>query len=283
MIDQLGLYHTVFTDSTKPQAPQPSLEGWTEIYESFHRLASESTPSSVYDVLVTSDEARYYAWVLACIVPFAQFPLPSGGNPKKQLPPAALAAREGIKAPNKLADVITGAVRHLDQICELKAKVNNGDPCMNERDRFGMAIRGWETRGAHWRLQVLFAMLHEMITQVKAADGKDSTAGKLCSPLHTLDTGALAKPSSVIQKIQSSWEEFLNHLEKLNLMEVPSTKPLVDGRTLLQALGIKKPGKWMSPALDICMAWQLRNPEETDPAGSIDEVRQRKEELGINI
>nr|ROW09547.1 hypothetical protein VMCG_02327 [Valsa malicola] len=265
LIDQLGLYHTVFTDSTKSQPPQPSLEGWTDVYESLHKLASEpvSTPGSVYNVLVTSEEARYYAWVLACIVPFAQFPNPTGGNPKKQLPPASLAAREGIKAPNKLADIITGAVRHLDEICELKVKVNNGDPCMDERDRFGMAIRGWEARGTNWRLQVLFAMLHEMITQAKAANGKDST--------------------SAIQEIQSSWKEFLNHLEKLDLMEAPSMKPLVDGRTLLQALGIKKPDKWMSPALDICMAWQLRNPKETDPAGAIEEVRQRKEELGIAI
>lgn len=283
MIDHLGLYHTVFTDSTKPRAPRPSLEGWTEVYEYFHSLASESrsTPGSLYEVLVTSDEARYYAWVLACIVPFAQLPTPSGGKPKKQLPPATLAAKEGIKAPNKLADVITGAVRHLDQIRELKAKIDDRDPCMDERDRFGMAVRGWEASGAHWRLQVLFAMLHEMITHVKTADGKDTTAGKSCSALHTFDMRDLAKTTSVIQEIQISWKEFLNHLEKLDVMEAPSMKPLIDGRTLLEALSIKKPGKWMSPALDICMAWQLRNPGETNPAGAFEEVRKQKDELGI--
>lgn len=266
LIDQLGLYHTVFTDTTNPQAPRPSLDGWTDVYESLHRLAPESesgsTPGSIYDVLITSDEARYYAWVIACIVPFAEFPNPSG-NPKKQLPPASLAAREGIKAPNKLVDIITGAVRHLDQIGKLKLEVTNKDPCMNERDHFGMAIRGWEARGTHWRLQVLFAMLHEVLVKLKAADGKDSLA--------------------VIHEIQSSWKEFLDHLEKLKLMDAPFMKPLVDGRILLQALGIKKPGKWMSPALDICMAWQLRNPETTDPAGAIEEVRRHKEELGIPI
>lgn len=64
-------------------------------------------------------------------------------------------------------------------------------------------------------------------------------------------------------------------------MDAPSLKPLVDGRTLLQALGIKKPGKWMSPALNICMTWQLRHPEKTDPAGAIEEVRHYKEKLGI--
>lgn len=101
------------------------------------------------------------------------------------------------------------------------------------------------------------------------------------SAWHAFDTGALANTFLVIHEIQSSWKEFLNHLEKLKLMDAPSMKPLVDGRKLLQALGIKKPGKWMSPALDVCMAWQLRNPEETDPTGAIEQVRQRKAELGI--
>ncbi|ROW05248.1 hypothetical protein VSDG_00294 [Cytospora chrysosperma] len=234
-----------------------------EVEKMLKESGSGSTPGSVYDVLITSDEARYYAWVIACIVPFAEFPNPSGGNPKKQLPPASLAAREGIKAPNKLVDIITGAVRHLDQIGKLKLEVTNRDSCMNERDHSGMAIRGWEARGTHWRLQVLFAMLHEVMMKVKAADGKDSLA--------------------VIHEIESSWKEFLDHLEELKLMDAPFMKPLVDGRTLLQALGIKKPGKWMSPALDICMAWQLRNPEATDPAGAIEEVRRHKEELGIPI
>lgn len=91
----------------------------------------------------------------------------------------------------------------------------------------------------------------------------------------------MADPSSVINEIQSSWKKFLDHLEKLNLLDAPSIKPLVDGRTLLQALGIKKPDKWMTPALEVCMAWQLRNPKETDPAGAIEEVRRRKEDLNI--
>ncbi|ROW07999.1 hypothetical protein VPNG_06115 [Cytospora leucostoma] len=250
-------------DATKSEAPEPSLEGWTDVYEYLHRAASEpeSTPTSVYDVLVTSDEARYYAWVLACVVPFAQIPSPVTGNPKKQPPPAALAAREGIKAPNKLSDLIAAAVRHREEISDLKLKVNNGDPCISERDRFGMAIRGWEAKGAHWRLQVLFALLYEVLLQAKAANGKD--------------------PIPIINEIQSSWKKFLDHLEKLDLLDAPSVKPLVDGRTLLQALGIKKPGKWMAPALEVCMAWQLRNPEETDPAGAIEEVRRRKEDLNI--
>jgi hypothetical protein len=45
-------------------------------------------------------------------------------------------------------------------------------------------------------------------------------------------------------------------------------------------LGVK-PGKWTGAALDVALAWQLRNPGVEDPAGAIEEVRRRKEELGI--
>lgn len=63
-------------------------------------------------------------------------------------------------------------------------------------------------------------------------------------------------------------------------MEAPTLKPLIDGTQLSKALGTK-PGKWMAPALDVCIAWQLRHPEATDPAGAIDEVKIRRVELGI--
>lgn len=63
-------------------------------------------------------------------------------------------------------------------------------------------------------------------------------------------------------------------------MDAPHAKRLIDGRQLAAALGVK-PGKWMAKALDVCMAWQLRNPGEADPAGAVEEVRRRREELGI--
>jgi len=59
-------------------------------------------------------------------------------------------------------------------------------------------------------------------------------------------------------------------------------KRLLDGRALAQALGVK-PGKWTGKALDLCMAWQLRNPDETDPSKAIEEVRMRRDELGIPL
>lgn len=258
--------------------PQPSLKGWSAAYGFLHDSASDI--DSVYDVLVTSDEARYYAWVLACVAPFAKLPSSASANPKKQPPLATVAAREGIKAPTKLSDLVTAAVRHREEICELKSKVCSSDASEIGRDRLGMAIRGWEAKGSHWRLQVLFAILYDVMVQTTASTEQ-------CASSHTSDKASespgMEDPLnvSVLGDVQRDWKGFLEHLRTLDLLDAPSMKPLVDGRRLLQALDIKKPGRWMSPALDVCMAWQLRNPEETDPAGAIEEVQQRREELGI--
>lgn len=78
----------------------------------------------------------------------------------------------------------------------------------------------------------------------------------------------------------AGWEHFLDHLRHLDIMDAPSVKRLVDGKQLAQALGVP-PGVWMTRALEECMAWQLRNPHETNPSGAIEEVRRRKLEFGI--
>ncbi|KAI3401370.1 hypothetical protein diail_11454 [Diaporthe ilicicola] len=278
LIDHLGLYHTVFTDPVNLSMPQPSLEGWSAAYGFLHDSASDI--NSVYELLVISDEARYYAWILACVAPFARLPISPSANPKKQPPLATVAVREGIKAPTKLADLVTAAVRHREEIFELKSKICSGDASKIGRDRLGMAIRGWEAKGGHWRLQVLFAILYDVLVRATAST-------ELCTTSHTSGNASLSSGTGNshdvpgLGNIQKDWKAFLAQLQTLDLMDAPSMKPLVDGRRLLQALGIQKPGKWMSGALDICVAWQLRNPRETDPAGAIEEVRQRKEELGI--
>lgn len=175
-MDVLGLYHTVFTDPANPDLPQPDLTGWGSAYEFLDGLAT----NPLYDRLVTSDGDRYLAWVLACIVPFARTPRTnSNANPRKVPPVATVAAREGIKAPNKVSEVITGAVRHRQEIVGLKDVVLGATERMSERDMFGMAIRRWEAHGAHWRLQVLFAVLDDVMSRAQAAEGKVTPSGEL--------------------------------------------------------------------------------------------------------
>lgn len=48
--------------------------------------------------------------------------------------------------------------------------------------------------------------------------------------------------------------------------------PLLKGTDLAKALGIK-PGPWMKDALEVVMAWQLRNPESHDADAAVEAVR----------
>lgn len=269
-IDQLGLYHAIFTDPARSDMARPDLTNWSRVYECLHRLADTQTPGSIYDVLVHTEEAAYFAWSLAALAPWEQVhdPEPTKQGAKVPLPLITLAAREGVKATNKLCDVVTGAHRHRAEIAELKRLVCEGDQARNERDRFGMAIREWDTKGGHWRLQVLFALFVDVMTR-GGVEGRAEGGGR-----------AEQEQEQRRDDVLREWQEFLDHLEMIDVMDAPQLKRLIDGRQLSAALGIK-PGKWMAAAMDVCVAWQFRNPDEEDPAGAVEEVRLRAEELGI--
>ena len=253
------MYHAVFTNPERVNMPSPDTATWKTAYECLDRLEANKTPGSIYDLLVTTEEARYYAWSLATLTPWEQLPddppLRSG---RPALPLPTQAAREGFKAPNKLSDVVTAAHQHRPAILEFKDIVLENRQGVNERDRFGMAIRDWDARGGIWRLQVLFAILVDVEGQVGAGKGGEGTQ----------------------EAVLAQWQRFLDHLVELDVMNAPTIKRLVDGKLLAKELGAN-PGRWTGPALEVALAWQFRNPGVEDPAGAIEEVRKRREELGI--
>ncbi|KAK4238163.1 mitochondrial CCA tRNA nucleotidyltransferase [Achaetomium macrosporum] len=250
LIDRLGLYHAVFTNPEREDMPQPDTATWRVAYETLEQLEATKTPGSIYDLLATSEEARYYAWSLATLTPWEHLPDDPPLKPgKPALPLPMQAAREGFKAPNKLCDIITAAHRHRPAILELKDVVRDRRESMNERDRFGMTIRDWDSRGGNWRLQVLYAILVDV--EIRVGAGSKGGGGTL-------------------ESVLAEWQQFLDHLVELDVMNAPSIKRLVDGKILSKELGVK-PGTWMGAALNVALAWQFRNPGAQDPAGAVEE------------
>ncbi|RDW69700.1 hypothetical protein BP6252_08720 [Coleophoma cylindrospora] len=256
-IDRLGLYSTIFTDPHLKPIPAPDSSRLKLSYECLENLRVNETPGSIYQSLVRSDDARYFAWILAALTPWSQIPgeVPIKPGGRATIPYAAMVAKEGIKANNKICSVVTGALRNYIQITELKNAINNEDARISERDTIGMQIRRWDFLGGHWRLQALFALL------VEASNSTEQEG---------------------YGKVFAEWQRFVEHLEKLEVMDAPSIRPIIDGKQLTKELGVR-PGIWMAPALDVCMEWQLRNPGETDFAGAVEEVRKRKDELKIPL
>jgi tRNA nucleotidyltransferase (CCA-adding enzyme) len=242
------------------------LPRWSVSYRCLHHLLETRTPGSIGDVLVKTDDTAYFAWNLAALAPW--MPIQDPPDPRRKanaLPPVAVVAREGFKAPNKLSDVIASSQRNRDEILKLKRAVDDKASFIHERDTLGMAIRRWDSQGGSWKLQVLSALLTDAAESLEVWTAPKGPHGQVP-----------AQQAAFIQ----SWQAFMDHLVELDVVDAPNLKRLLDGRALAQALGTK-PGRWTGKALDICTEWQLRNPQETDPKGAIEEVRKRSEELGI--
>lgn len=152
----------------------PSTQKWSFVYDCLEKLKSSKTPGSIYDTFVRSDEAQYYAWILAALAPWHSVPLRTqGALGKKVAPHAAMCVREGLKSDNKLAGVVAAAMENLPAITALKIAIINKEAWVKERDTVGMAIRGWDFGSSQWRLQALFSLFVEaMQLESKSNEGK---------------------------------------------------------------------------------------------------------------
>jgi tRNA nucleotidyltransferase (CCA-adding enzyme) len=244
-IDRLGLYSTIFTNPLK-ETPTPSTTEWHVAYECLSELKSGgATPGSIYKMLIRDDTDKFMSWILAAIVPFAPLINPPRKADEKKIDEMGVqVAREGIKLESKQCAIVSLALRNRLDIIATKEAVLGKKTWIHERDTLGMKIRGW---GTNWRLHTMFALL------VEAMEGRFQA---------------------------SAWQTLIDHLEEMNLMNVDSAARPLDGKVLSKALGVK-PGIWMAPALDVCMAWRLRNPTSENIDEAIEEVRKRKDELKI--
>jgi tRNA nucleotidyltransferase (CCA-adding enzyme) len=256
--DRLGLYQTVFTDPTSRDMPAPDTTNWSLAYNCLRTLESNKTPGSIYQTFVRSDDARYALWMLAALAPWSSLPNPKKTGSKTLPLFGTRVAQEGVKANSKVCAHVDGAFKNYADITDLKNAVTLERPFINDRDIVGMNIRKWDADGGNWRIQALFALLVEAMS-------------------HSTSSGA------GIDALLSGWQALIDHLEKMDIMDAPLEKPLINGKILMREINAAR-GPWIKAALDICMAWQLRNPDSRGPESvkaAISEVKKRSKELDI--
>ena len=121
LIDRLGLYNTVFTDPTK-DVPTPDSSKWSTAYNLLSILKDAETPGSIYHTLVRSDEARFQAWILAALVPWAKFEKTkkAGAKAIENEPYVTDVVRRGVALDSKTCSILTGAYENRQEITHLK-------------------------------------------------------------------------------------------------------------------------------------------------------------------
>jgi len=184
LIDALGLYNDIFTQPTDPQCTTVETGHWHRAYNLLCRLMDrvqassdeeKADPHICAQILLRNSDDEFFAWMLVCFTPWAK---EQSKSPKKQttkrLPSSAcIAAREGIKADNRVSNAVDDAVAHRHEIIAMKEAVMEEEkprPSSLKRKQEadlrvaqGLAIRRW---GSHWRSSVMYALL----VQVSEAD-----------------------------------------------------------------------------------------------------------------
>ncbi|KAI9789432.1 MAG: CCA tRNA nucleotidyltransferase, mitochondrial [Candelina submexicana] len=266
LINDLQLYSTIFTDPNDTEVTVPNTESWPQVYDCYQKLVvaesesdgdrSAGTLASIRKILITDTEGEYLGWLLTALAPWANVQATSSSESKLPPPVAAVVAREGIKATSKVCKIVTDAVRNANEIAKIKeavvhqglgdSKLKAGEDVLTTRDGLGMAVRRW---GKHWRSHALLALLLD----VEQSDGS----------------------IEAIQITLNNFYTFLLDLEGKDLLEAYALTPSINGKQLSASLSIKS-GVWMKDALDVVMAWQLRNPDQKISENALNEVQTLK-------
>jgi len=129
LIDRLGLYNTVFTDPTK-EVPIPDSSEWRIAYNLLSTLQNSETPGSIYHTLIRSEEARFQAWILAALVPWAAIAKTkkAGAKAIENEPYVTDVARRGIALDSKTCSILTGAFENRKEITYLKDAIDQAEP-----------------------------------------------------------------------------------------------------------------------------------------------------------
>jgi tRNA nucleotidyltransferase (CCA-adding enzyme) len=183
LVYELGLYFTIFSDPTVEDSKhyRPDTEGTIALIDELKTLLGSG--NDLPELLIRDADERYMAWLLTAIVPYRDAPQPEASEANRKAHPfiPTGVAREGIKATNKVCDVVTSSVRNLTEITRLvdgvdtqkrRAQKTPGSEDLTARDTLGMAVRRW---GPTWRSQAMYALLVELVEHRDDIDGKFST------------------------------------------------------------------------------------------------------------
>ncbi|KAF8746220.1 hypothetical protein AX14_000021 [Amanita brunnescens Koide BX004] len=256
LIHDLSLYHTVFSvipaeikaAFSEPPAPDTSaLISAIILHDILHESHLPLPPlhSSLFRAIKTDPSCVARLYLASMLNPFAHITY----TDKKQRSHSAtgIALRESLKlgTQNHYLDGIP-SLFSANQLLR-NALHGEGHDSSSRRVALGTLLRHKTIHnpntGSHWTSTVLFSLVQDLIPCYMMEEDKFD------------DTEA----SKVVKK----YNVFLEEIEQLDLCDVTELRPIINGRELLQVLGVSKGGSWTSELMTTITKWQLENPRGT--------------------
>lgn len=168
-IDDLGLYPTIFADPSPKPTYKPDTTNWHCVYEAMKEIiTSDGNFTTLRDITLQSKEDQLMGWLVASMIPWSDSPDAAPTKPgRAPLPMTTTVALTSLKAPNQLTTLLTSCNQNLTEIKDFVSRQEDS------RGALGMAIRKW---GATWKLQTLFALLHEIYEVPDSSTGESQPA-----------------------------------------------------------------------------------------------------------
>ncbi|KAI9724125.1 MAG: hypothetical protein M1812_000844 [Candelaria pacifica] len=249
LIDNLRLYSTIFTDPNDISIIVPATESWKQVYDCY-RMLLEIRPDSGDDspvgslalaksILLCDTEDAYLGWLITALTPWASVQATSSSEGKLPPPVAAVVAREGLKATSKVCKIVTDGVRNASEIASIKDAVVHDNGRSRRLDSESNDVTTRDALGMairRWGTHWRSHALLSFLLEIEQSDGST---------------------------------------EEQNLLEAHALTPPINGKQISASLNIKS-GIWMKDALDVVMAWQLRNPDQKIFENALNETQSLK-------
>lgn len=281
MIDRTGLYPTIFAnlqDDVHADTAAWSL-AYNKMGELLHPAVDNSeelktTIDRVRSILIRDESETYYAWLIAALSPWVDVPcrVSHGPKAKPNAERSVEVARDSLRADNKTINILRGASVYWKNIISVKSGHVKGDldrTPAETRQQIGLHLRSWNK---DWRLCLIAAILQEVM------QGRDFSTGMALPRLRY--SQERTNPCVFGLAVIREYDSFLTYIIENGLTDVCDLKPLVDGGEIMKAFKAKG-GPWTGKAMDMVIKWQLLHPDITDKNKALEEVSNRREELGL--
>lgn len=270
LINYVGLTESIFNtgvlSDTIEAINEKSVLEELELHKqsSIQRIDAATHAFKVFRQYVTSSDYRHFQklvddvfaskpsqkvfWLSTALHPYGNIKVKA--NPKKLslLSFVELILKEGLRFGKHDYDPTSSIVGKLDS-ADVLHRIFQNDRI--SRSELGLYIRQF---GCYFPINVAVNAFNDFLAAIDVPSQVDVVP----SP-EALD---FAIAADIMEKVSSNYERLLATISDLELENVSSMKPLIDGKYISMALG-RKPGPWMSSVTGEVLKWQLDHPEGT--------------------